>query len=178
MNTSTPVFDLAEINSHWKGVRIESLKAPLLAGIAKLREQSAGKQCLGFALVSEFDYDGLIQHVDHLQPFPDRATADATLLGCLDAYEAEILARDPGWKRVYDNVLPPEILPATFNVVAGNFGHQFVGRGYKHTIPYDSIYVRMIRIDQAEGELVDQLLALDGLKDEIVDGLISVGKAG
>lgn len=176
MNDRSAMFDLASLNPRWSGSLIKELEAPLARGIVRLREQSMGKEYLGFALISEFDYDGVLEEIDYFETYAEKAEADAALLRRLDAHEERILARDPGWKRVYDNVLPPEMLPATLNVMLGNFGHQFVGRGFKHTIPYDTVYVRMIRIDHAEGDLVDHLLALNGMQGEIVHCLIELGK--
>lgn len=170
------MFDLANLSSLWKGSLIAELEEPIARGITRLREQSQGQACLGFALISEFDYDGLLEKIDCVLPYTSKVDADAALIERLDAHENSILARDAGWKRIYDNVLPPNILPATLNVIPGNFGNQFIGRGFKHTIPYDSIYVRMLRVDGDNGDLVDQLLSLDGLQASVVDYLHELGK--
>ncbi len=170
------MFDLTKLSSHWTGSLIAELEEPITRGIARLREQSQGQACLGFALISEFDYDGMLEHVDLVQPYASKTDADAGLIQRLDAHEQSVLTRDVGWKRIYDNVLPPGMLPATLNVMPGDFGNQFIGRGFKHTIPYDSIYVRMIRIDGDNGDLVDQLLSLDGLQSSVVDYLHQLGK--
>ena len=55
------MFDLVKLSSHWTGSLIAELEEPITRGIAKLREQSQGQACLGFALISEFDYDGVLE---------------------------------------------------------------------------------------------------------------------
>ena len=171
------MFELANLSPHWNVSLIAELEAPIARGIASLRAQSKGQECLGFGLITEFDYDGLLEEIDCVLPYPTKVEADAALIERLDAHEQSILARDAGWTRAFDNVFPRNMMPATMNVMPGNFGNQFIGRGYKHTIPYNSIYVRMIRIDGDNGDIVDQLLSFDGLKHSVVDCLRQLGKA-
>ena len=170
------MFDLASISPHWEGYRIAELEAPIILGIARLREQSQGMACLGFALISEFDYDGVLHSIDHIQAYPSMIATNEALIQRLEAHEHAILNREAAWTLSDENVFPPNLLPATLNVMPGNFGTQFTGRRCEHTIPYDFIYVRMFRIDREAGDLVDQLLGYDGLQDQIVDCLCALGR--
>ena len=45
MIASPLMFDLASISPHWEGYRIAELEAPIILGIARLREQSQGMAC-------------------------------------------------------------------------------------------------------------------------------------
>lgn len=177
MIASPRMFDLANISPHWEGYRIVELEELIILGITRLREQSQGMACLGFALISEFDYDGVMHSIDHIRAYPSMIAANEALIQRLEAHEQAILNRDAAWTLSDENVFPPNLLPATLNVMPGDFGNQFTGRRFKHTIPYNSIYVRMLRVDHDSGDLVDQLLAYDGLQDEIVDCLLELGKA-
>jgi len=169
MIASPRMFDLANISPKWQGSRVAELEAPIILGIAKLREQSQGMACLGFALISEFDYDGVLHSIDDIQAYPSMIAANEALIQRLKAHEQTILNKDAAWTLSNENVFPLSLLPATLNVKPGNFGNQFTGRRFKNTIPYNSIYVRMFRVDREAGDLVDQLLACDGLQDVIVD---------
>jgi hypothetical protein len=79
MNSGPPMFDLAKLNRSWSGCLIAELEAPIIRGIARLREQSMGKECLGFALITEFDYDGVLAHIDHFEAYADKADAETAL---------------------------------------------------------------------------------------------------
>lgn len=175
MTKDIPMFALSNYSPHWKGAMIAKLEEPLRRGLAQLRKQAEDQECLGFSFISEYCYDGLVTWIDAIEAYPGKVEANADLIRRLDEHERRILAENPNWHRAYDNVLPADILPATFNVIPQSFGTQYIGRGYKQPNPYNSIYVRMVRIDRENGDPVEQLLALDGQQGEVIRWLQKAG---
>ena len=87
-----------------------------------------------------------------------------------------VLARREGWRILQDKTLPRQVLPATGSIVPGRFPEQFASCKLGDGSAYNSMYIRTYLIERNPGwDLADQLLAYDGIREELIDFLAKLG---
>jgi hypothetical protein len=167
-------FNLTEISPCWAGQRIVACREPLERGLTRLRTQCEGQQFLGFALISDVDYDGLMEWIDGLEAYENLANAEADLGQRLAIIEERILGMNcdgSRWAPVQEEARYPTMWD-------GRSGSAIMARKFKTSIEYDTLRVQMILIDRAKGDLVEQLLKIQRWQSEVVDALERLGGAG
>ena len=176
MADHTEMFDLADITPHWKGWRIARLEAPLTVGFAKLKAQCGNAPCLGFCIISNFDYDTLWDDIPFIQAYATCEEAELDLALKLEEQETKIRIKNPNWPMVSDAPRARQVLPATGSIVPGKFPTQIMGRKYM-PYPEASIYVRMyVVLATAQDGALDQLLAMSGIDDEVQKYIEKLGE--
>ena len=170
----TNLFKLSEINPSWHGQRIIACREPLELGLARLRAKCEGQQFLGFALISDVDYDGLSQCIDGFEAYGNLADAEGELEQRLATIEEQILGMEQDWLR-WEPAEQEALYPTMWD---GKSGSAILARKFKTTSEYDTLRVQMIMIDSAKGDTVEQLLKIESWQDEVVVALERLGGTG
>lgn len=169
-------FELESLHPAWTGSRIIALRQPLQEGLRLIRARLAEASYVLFNLISEFDFDGLLEDMTFVEGHPDRVSAEAAANHYLERGMQAVLARREGWRILQDKTLPRQVLPATGSIVPGRFPEQFASCKLGDGSAYNSMYIRTYLIERNLGcDLADQLLAYDGIREELIDFLAKLG---
>ena len=145
------MLELSDIYPFWRGARVPSIRAPLLAGIAAAQATLAGSNWVVLSMMTSFDYDTTWETIGDLIATENREAGAIACGELLARRTSELLAANPSWSIIGDPVLPRSVLPATRTVLHGDplpVAECSVKVG--NTVMYESTYVRCY-VCSAEG---------------------------
>lgn len=169
------MFLLSEIHPRLRGKLILGCKAPLQAGIDRLRADLSGATTVVFDRISQFDFDSTWDTITIIKGFCNDGEAQSFATALLAGLVETTLA-DESWKAAPTPEREANVLPATKTIVPGRYPMQ-TGFAAFRANEYESLYVRTYVIAAEDhNQLIDTLLSYDGFQEEIISFLLKIGQ--
>src|SRR6185369_7996510 len=123
-HTDRQTFPLSSIHPGWTGERILAIEHPLRRGLVRLSDQLGGADAAIIVVLTEFDYDGMLETIEAIEPIHVGTDSVARTHSMLEEYRRAINARYPALTPDSESVYPLNVMPATRAVVPGTFPRQ------------------------------------------------------
>lgn len=168
------MFNLSEVHPALSGQLATGCRQAFELGFERLIAHQADRPVALVEHVTEFDFDGLFTTIEDVSFFDcfDSASEEGRLR--LEKL-AEARLAEGRWDKADTAPREANILPATGSVVPGRFPAQ-AGFVALRASDYETCYFRTYVISEdMPGGLIPKLFSLDGIYDDLVSYLISLG---
>jgi len=170
-HTDRQTFPLSSIHPGWTGERILAIEHPLRRGLVRLSDQLGGADAAIIVVLTEFDYDGMLETIEAIEPIHVGTDSVARTHSMLEEYRRAINARYPALTPDSESVYPLNVMPATRAVVPGTFPRQVAGFRLANRALHRSVYLRLHIVERGEDpdSILSEILKLDGIQEALID---------